>query len=176
MHGGNIRELPNYQGGEFAIEPAQSTTNSKWDMEKTPVIAGGAYGLDIMLMNAKIEFISAVSKTDIIIYDVVEQKETKYSRNGIPNDLINRGDAQISFIKYTPSYPAISYPYVYNGTPAIRFQSILDPEIQATGGQERYNFNGGTNKIPSTFISNADGSLTVKYTNADGTARQYTFK
>ena len=179
LKGGGTVELSNYQGIEFTIEPVEPTPDTYWDLERTFAIGGGSYGFDYNLdepMSYKLEYISAVSQTDIIIYDVASGQETKYSRNGIPDNLMNMDNAVISFYKDEYSaLPVISY-ITFNC--CIDLGSIL-PDSRVTWIRTEnpyYSFNGGTNKIPTTFNTDKDGNLVATYFNADGVSRQHTFK
>ena len=187
-NGGTI-ELSNYQGVEFTIEPAEPTTETHWDLERTFAVGGGAYGFDNTLpypMSHKVEFISVVSNTDVIIYDVSEEKETKYSRNEIPIGWLDIDNAQITFFCSKGSnsnedviYPAISYVSSQTPTPVIQFNAIDGQKVGFTlfmfFGQD-YGFNGHTNEIPTTFTIDKDGNLVAAYVNADGISRQHIFK
>jgi hypothetical protein len=180
---GQTIEISDYQGGSFDIEPAPTLANG-WDMERTLAIGGASYGYDCNLnppMTDKVEYISAVSKTDIVIFDVRAGKETKYPRSGISGDLLNKDGAVISFatisdISGLKSLPAISlFEITQYGIERINFYDFSGRWFYGAGIQY-YDFNNGTNRISSTFVTNADGSLTVNYTNADGVSREHTFK
>ena len=172
---GNIIELADFQGVAFSVELVP-TTNSGWDLERTFAIGGGGYGYDVDLslpMSHKIECISVVSKTEIIIFDVAAQKENRYPRSGIPNDLLNKTDAIISIVRGAYTFSAISY-HIENGE--IFFQDIANPDMWVITQARYYDFNGGTNKIPTTFEIDRDENIIATYTNADKVTRQYTFK
>ena len=180
LKNGNTIELADYQGVEFTVELVPTTNSSNWDLERTIAIGGGAYGNDDNLkspLDVQVEFISVVSKTEIIIYDVAAGKEVKYPRNGVPSDLLDRTDARISFWKGTDIiFPAISY-YINNfgDSQVIFFQSTLNQNVWGSIPTWYYDFNGGTNKIPTTFEIDKDGNLIATYTNADKVTRQYKF-
>ena len=180
-NGGSV-ELSNYQGVEFTIEPSEPTGDTHWDLERTFAIGGGSYGFDGYLLypaSVNVEFTSVVSQTDIIIYDFTNAKETKYSRSGISSDLLNRNDAQVSFCNLNDdfSFPAISYTINFPSFANLNFYSILpnDPRM-VTVMPIIYDFNGGTNKIPTAFSIDKDSNLVATYVNADGISRQHTFK
>jgi len=175
LKNGNIIELADFQGVEFSVELVP-TTNSGWDLERTFTIGGGGYGYNVDLslpMSHKIECISVVSKTEVIIFDVDAQKENRHSRSGIPSDLLSRTDARISILRGAYTFSAISYP-IENGE-RIFFQDIANPDMWVRTQGRYYDFNGGTNKIPTTFEIDKDGNLITTYTNADKVTRQYKF-
>ena len=197
-NGGTV-ELSNYQGVEFTIEPSEPTTETHWDLERTFANGGGAYGYDSNLdypISAKVEFISVVSKTDIILYDVQNGKETKYSRNlisiGTEEWPMNREDACYSFYKDgSTNFLALTitqynsftdqYGYKWNNIVFIPLIPALSttyyiPYYEAAYDGSRKELNCGTSKIPTTFTIDKDGNLVAAYVNADGVSRQYTFR
>lgn len=176
-------ELSNYNGVEFTIEPVEPTTDAYWDLERTFAIGGGAYGYDSNLdypASYKTEFISAISQTDIILYDVVSDKESMYARSEISSNLLNRDNAQVSFCTIgNDIFPAISYyqsdnAWLYGGY--ICFQSFINNNDRFGAHVGNYNFNGRTNKISTTFKIDKDGNLVATYKNADGVSRSHTFR
>lgn len=181
---GSTVELPNYQGIEFTIEATGPTTDTHWDLERTFAIGGGAYGFNRALsdpLDYMVEYISAVSQTDIIICEVASGKETKYSRKDIYNwnfiDLLYKDDAVICFCARSDgtTYPAISFKEVTYGS--FYFYSFrLDFPFMENHSSDSYDFNGGTNRISTIFKVDKDGNMVASYVNADGVSRQHTFK
>ena len=186
LKNGSTIELSNYQGIEFTIEPTVPTTNINWDLEKTIEIGGGVYGIDTYSDNPLLyeaEFISVVSQTNIIIYNVASEKETKYSRNEIITDRLYMDNSRISFIiteLYPSGMPTISYVHSYpDNSSACAFLPILHRDEERGGYMSQvnaYNFNGGTNALSTTFKIDEYGNLVVSYVNVDGITHQHTFK
>jgi len=165
----------------------------------------GDNGNYVYPMDVKSEFIAVLTKTEIIFYDVSSKKENNYLRSGSVNALINLDkislstalqysyieppegcEAVISFVirddDWFGSQPCISYVAKrYDGSERILFCGLYyhaghQGHFWLDAPTSTYSFNSGTNKIASTFKTNADGSLTVSYINSDGNTQQYTFK
>jgi len=188
MNNGNTVELTDYNGVTFTAQPVQ--TGSDWDLQRTFAIGGGSYGYDGGLgypMEYKVEFISAISRTEIIIYDVLAKKETGYPSSSISAEFLNKAGAVLSVATQDDYWggkqPSLSYFKDDLYTRRIYFEACFP--IFQFGVYERgyvgipvgnYDFNGGTNRISTTFEIDKGGNLVTTYINADGVTRQYTFR
>jgi hypothetical protein len=79
LKNGNTIEMANYKGVEFAIESAQTTTNSQWDLSKYE-FWGASYGIVMTPSDCKLSsiYLAVVHSKGIIIFDNAQQKEVKY--------------------------------------------------------------------------------------------------
>jgi hypothetical protein len=183
LKNGNTIELADYKEIDFSIEPVPISAND-WDLERTFAIGGGVYHAEIDDINDKFvycEYISVISKTDIIIYDVSTQKETKYSRSKISNNKFGENDYLITFTlresdEWYQSFPLLSKiePTEYGDRTMLYF--LTSDYTYGSVAIHVYDFNGGTDKIPTVFEIDKDGNLVATYTNADGVTRQHTFR
>ena len=175
MKDGNTIQLADYQGTSFSTQPTTSQ-NTNWDMANTILCCGATYGVDFAWIYEpfifKVEFISVLTKNEIVIYDVFNEKELRYQRSSITESLLGKA-GRISVAENDGYFPAMSYYLVDEGYETILFASLIDNQwVEPL--TSKYSFNGNTNVIPCNFKL-AGGNLTVSYTNADGTLRQHTF-
>lgn len=173
---GNTTEITGYNGG-FSI--AKVPDEDYWDWTLTSRLGGASYGCSFDYYDYhKAEYISIFSKTHLIIYDVLFEKETRYPINSIQHpEYFNRTDAIIS--KFNNNVTASYYIDDELVVGRIYFAGLFDNEWGQPWGSSPiryYEFNNWTNRIHSTIKMNENGDLVVSYKNADGVAREYTIK
>ena len=184
LKNGNTIELADYKGIDFSINPVPISAND-WDLERTFAIGGGVYRAEIDDVNDRFvfhEYISVISKTDIIIYNVSTQKETKYSRSEILNDRFFKNDFRITFALRESNEWYKSFPHLsriesteYGDRIIYHYLNENGDHLYGSDAVSIYAFNGGTNEIPTVFEIDKDGNLVATYANADGVTRQHTF-
>jgi len=165
---GNTIELADYQGIEFAVEPAKETS-SKWNMDLTMKLGGAAYGVDSSLPYGQWTsplYVTAFTTTEIICYDVQNKIERKYPIQFIPN-------FEARFTMYTHPVRGLLPVYDYAGfwgpNPYMYHVSIENGDEIGFAGSDLYK--GNTSFIATTFYTIDNGNLKAVF---DG--GEYIFK
>ena len=178
LKNGNTIEMVDYKGVEFDIEPAPVTTTSQWDMEKTLKFGGAAYGSISSTLDRKVEYVSVVHNKGVILWDIAKNQEVKYPKEGIASNIwTDFPNGRISaFVLSTGFVAGMTYEEEVSGGAVIYLTSFSTGQITAASLCTNWGHNNNTNIISSKIVQNADGSITVKYTNHAGVKREHTFK
>jgi hypothetical protein len=183
MSSGNTIELTNYQGVVFAVQPAQSIV-SDWDMARTMLYGGATYpwGYD----PPAIAWV-AVHKNGLAFH--TEMTDNSYSEDQrFTNSVIDgavwdaRNNPNSRFSMWFGGYVGeilqdneygMSYPDIIQNVPIVRLV-FTDGRMSSTRATE-WTYNNNSNLIPTTFVQNADGSITMSCKDYNGKVWSYTF-
>ena len=181
LENGNTIELADYKGIEFAVEPAQPVTNSKWDLERTLQYGGCTYAMRGVGIQHTIVF-AAIHRDGVAFQSTfIDGTDLRYQ--WFPNSAINvaiwdaakanPGSRLAVFVGPVWEY-GITFPITHNSYPYIALVIATTGE-QVRSVVESWAFNGNTNLIPTTVVQNADGSLTIKCKDINGNTHTHTF-
>ena len=181
MKNGNTIELTDYQSVEFDIEPALTAT-SDIDWHLTLSYGGATYDSDgyeivaVVYKDKGIKFFSVADNNAYIRYSWDEIKadwKTLSAGKQFKLTLRNLGSAIYD------TYPAVVFynprnvgPYPMHWT----FENILIGGFGGDANQILWDYNNNTPFINTMFMQNADGSVTVSYTNRSHVQRTVTAK
>jgi hypothetical protein len=182
MKDGNIIKINDFRSIVFEISPAPPQTDG-WDMEKTIKFGGASYGVSLLLSygpHAKLEYISVVHSKGVIIYDVQDNKEIKIPNSDIAANVWtdNADKARILSVgtnRDSQILPSICHVELVGGDKHLRFVALTTGSWVIGSPLSSWAFNGNTNVIPSIIIQNADGSITIEATDADGNKLSHKF-
>jgi hypothetical protein len=176
---GNTIQLPNYQTIDFGAQPAQPTVTS-WDMNLTMLYGGAGYVMDVGAGSVYDICVIAVAKDYVVAEGVLK----KIANVKIPQkDIIqpNFFTKNLGYVNSGSIYKLANYSEVIvGGVSWIAYNYYDEIYVDPTGATgiraSVFSFNGGTPIIPTTFKLNANGSLTMSFTDVkDNKAYSLTF-
>jgi hypothetical protein len=168
-----LMELAGYSGSNFSYEPTQ--TDSGWDWNKSLRFGGAAYGS--FFLDRTAEYVSVVHKKGIIIWDCQKEQETKIPMENIAANIwTDFPNGKISAFTFDSGIIiGMSYIVVKNGASVVYINEFETGELAAATLCSNFPHNNNTNVIPATVRVNANGTLTVSYTNHLGIAKEKDF-
>jgi|GEM_PF-5170045 len=175
---GNTIELADYKGIEFTVEPAVTTTTSKWDMEKTVKFGGASYGADYTppYNDYRTCAVIAVSKNEVIADFIFLNSSVKISPKDITYvNFWNIANGRLACV-YENSIGILTMSTEQIdkwGDKHITFYAPVNPFRGFDQDKDNkgyfgtlsayYSLNKNTNVIPTTIKLNADDSLTMEF-------------
>ena len=182
LKNGNTIELTDYQGVEFTVEPAPTTTTSNWDLERTIAIGGCTYTMRSAVGGLRTIVFAAVYKDGIafqsMLMDGTDSRYQWFPNSGINSAMWdkaneNSGSRLSVFVGPIWEY-GITYPTIFASVPHIGLTRITTG-TSIYSVVESWAYNGNTNLIPTIMVQNANGSITMSCKDINGVVHTHTF-
>jgi len=178
MKDGNTVQLADYHNMSFSTQPTQSG-NTKWDRGTTILYGGASYVRDPNAGSVYDMCIVAVAKDYVVAEGVLKKiTNTKTPKGDIiyPNFLTKK----LGYVYHQSVYKLAQFYEEWFGSVLwIEYNVYNNPYIgdsHASSRADNFDFNDNTPAIPTTFIFNADDSLTSEFTDIrTGTKYTMTF-
>jgi hypothetical protein len=183
MKDGNIIKINDFRSIVFEISPATPQADG-WDMEKTVKFGGASYVVDWGTNTFYDICIVAVAEDYVIAEGLLKKIPVVEIP---PKDIINPyfwAEKLTIFCANSKNILKLSQFYkAKDGTINRIYYNIYDDPDEFGYGwnygtlESAFSFNNGTPAIPTTTTLNADGSLTMEFTDVrDGTKHSHTFR
>ena len=161
---------------------SNNATALGWDLNRTAFYGGGTYGWtsESGLIVSFFETIAIINEKGVCFYNFETDEELFYNNEQIASQV---WEPDI----YYPDAPMILSLYVRNNRllagmcflypTGMYFYTLFDSNETPSGlNRTNFAFNNNSIVIPTSLVTNADGSVTASFTNYKGEYKEHTFR